>query len=86
MFINYCSFGLSVYFFFRHEWYCEPGSILLNFLTPAAVLLYMSVGINIVIFNPQNTIVFFDDNKLSNCPHKIKIHVSVRLLTIKISQ
>ena len=33
MFFNYCSFGLSMYFFFRHEWYCEPGSILLNFLT-----------------------------------------------------
>jgi len=25
MLFNYCSFGLAVYFFFRHNWYCEPG-------------------------------------------------------------
>ena len=28
MFINYTSFALAIYFYFRHEWYCEPGSIL----------------------------------------------------------
>ena len=28
MSFNCCSFGLAVYFFFRHNWYCEAGSIL----------------------------------------------------------
>ena len=28
MFINYASFALAIYFYFRHNWYCEPGSIL----------------------------------------------------------
>ena len=26
--LNFCSFGLAIYFFFRHNWYCEQGSIL----------------------------------------------------------
>ena len=26
--LNFCSFGFAVYFFFRHNWYCEQGSIL----------------------------------------------------------
>ncbi|XP_027056888.1 post-GPI attachment to proteins factor 2-like [Pocillopora damicornis] len=25
MIFNYFSFGMAVYFFFRHNWYCEPG-------------------------------------------------------------
>ncbi|XP_068721017.1 post-GPI attachment to proteins factor 2-like [Montipora capricornis] len=25
MTFNCCSFGMAVYFFFRHNWYCEPG-------------------------------------------------------------
>ena len=33
MVFNYCSFGLAVYFFFRHNSYCEPGGILFNLLT-----------------------------------------------------
>ena len=28
MLFNYCSFGLAVYCYFRHGWYCEAGSIL----------------------------------------------------------
>ncbi|XP_078369878.1 acyltransferase PGAP2-like [Oculina patagonica] len=24
-FFSYCSFGFAVYFYFRHNWYCEPG-------------------------------------------------------------
>ena len=28
MSFNCCSFGVAVYFFFRHNWYCEAGSIL----------------------------------------------------------
>ena len=28
MSFNSCSFSLAVYFFFRHNWYCEAGSIL----------------------------------------------------------
>ena len=37
MFFNYCSVGLLIYLFFRHEWYCEPWSILLNFLAVSVV-------------------------------------------------
>ena len=30
MTLNFCSFGVAVYFFFRHNWYCETGGILLR--------------------------------------------------------
>jgi len=39
MVFNYCSFGLAVYFFFRHNSYCEPGGILLNLLTLKCTML-----------------------------------------------
>lgn len=47
MVFNYCSFGLAVYFFFRHNSYCEPGGI--DPFKPTDIEMYYAVKSLIII-------------------------------------
>ncbi|KAL9973905.1 hypothetical protein ACROYT_G020413 [Oculina patagonica] len=67
MFFNYCSFGLAVYFFFRHNWYCEPGMY-----TLFALAEYFTIVSNIAFhwhcswhFNGSVLSLAFIENNLS---------------------